>query len=163
MVNIFCPINAATIKSNYPMRRIEPILNSLSQGTYQGPKFQADASNGYYAIPLWEGHAYKTAFSCTMGQFCYNVMGQGLSGAPHTYSRLKDIAMGYIPYPDPEATIQGENVDHSGEVVYEYFLDDDYAVSTSFESLFRFLHHRYFPRLSWAWLALKPRKTRFFA
>ena len=30
MVNIFCPINDATIKSNYPMKRIEPIVNLLS-------------------------------------------------------------------------------------------------------------------------------------
>ena len=34
MVNIFCPINQVTIKSNYPMRRIEPILNLLSQEKY---------------------------------------------------------------------------------------------------------------------------------
>lgn len=98
MVNIFCPINEATIKSNYPMKRIEPIVNALSQEKYRlGPKFQADASNGYYVVPLWREHAYKTAFSCSLGQFCYNVIGQGLSGAPHTYSRLKDLAMGCIP------------------------------------------------------------------
>ena len=29
MVNIFCPINAATIKTNYPMKRIEPVVNNL--------------------------------------------------------------------------------------------------------------------------------------
>ena len=92
MVTIFCPINAATIKSNYPMKRVEPIVNLLSQEKYKkGPKFQADATNGYYAIPLWPDHTYKTAFSCNLGQFCYNVMGQGLTGAPHTYTSAKTI------------------------------------------------------------------------
>lgn len=161
MVNIFCPVNAATIKSNYPMRRIEPILNSLSQYRYQaGPKFQADAVNGYYAVPLWPEHAYKTAFSCTMGQFCYNVMGQGLTGAPHTYSRLKDIAMGYVPAPCEEEPIHGET--NGGMVSYEYFLDDDYGAAVDFETLFKFLHEKYFPRISWARLTLKPKKTKFF-
>ena len=64
------------------------MVNLLSQERCKdGPKFQADATNGYYTIPLWPGHAYKTAFSCSLSQYCYNVMGQGLSGAPHTYSR----------------------------------------------------------------------------
>ena len=111
MVNIFCPVNRVTIKSNYPMRRIEPILNLLSQDKYlKGPKFQVDTVNGYYAVPIWLTHAYKTAFSCSMGQFCYNVMGQGLSGAPHTYSRLKNIAIGIIPAPDAKLSILGEGV-----------------------------------------------------
>ena len=157
MVNIFCPINEVTIKSNYPMKRIESIVNTLSQEKYKsGSKFQSDASNGYYAVPLWREHAYKTAFSCSLGQFCYNVMGQGLSGAPHTYSCLKDLAMGCIPAPNEEPSIQGETVVKAednmaesqsamggwgqGSVAYEYFLDDDYGVATDFKSLLWFLH-----------------------
>lgn len=31
MVHVFCPINRATIKSNYPMKRIEPIIKAISQ------------------------------------------------------------------------------------------------------------------------------------
>lgn len=180
MVNIFCPVNSATIKSNYPMKRIEPVVNLLSQEKYKlGPKFQADATNGYYAIPLWSEHAYKTAFSCSLGQFCYNVMGQGLSRAPHTYSRLKDIAMGPIPEPKEEDAIHGELVimdergkaapgkrivegNRIGEVAFEYFMDDDYGAATDFPTLFRFLHDKYFPRISWARLTLKPKKTKFF-
>lgn len=163
MVNIFCPINAATIKTNYPMKRIEPVVNLLSLEKYKcGPKFQADATNGYYAIPLWPGHAYKTAFSCSLGQYCYNVMGQGLSGAPHTYSRLKDIAMGPIPSPNEEPQLHGEITINEGSVAYEYFMDDDYGVATDFQSLFNFLHHHYFPRVCWARLTLKPKKTKFF-
>ena len=166
MVNIFCPINSATIKSNYPMKRIEPVVNLLSQEKYKrGPKFQADATNGYYAIPLWHEHAYKTAFSCSLGQFCYNVMGQGLSGAPHTYSRLKDIAMGSIPEPAAEEALHGETrmMESEGEVAFEYFMDDDFGAATDFQTLYLFLHEKYFPRVDWARLTLKPKKTRFFS
>ena len=163
MVNIFCPINAATIKSNYPMKRVEPIVNLLSQDKYKkGPKFQADATNGYYAIPLWQEHTYKTAFSCNLGQFCYNVMGQGLTGAPHTYSRMKDIAMGTIPEPNEEDALHGDQQVDDGYVGFEYFMDDDYGVASSFNALFSFLHEKYFPRINWARLTLKPSKTRFF-
>ena len=163
MVNIFCPINAATIKSNYPMKRIEPIVNLLSQEKFKkGPKFQADATNGYYAIPLWEEHAYKTAFSCNLGQFCYNVMGQGLTGAPHTYSRMKDLAMGSIPEPDEEQALHGDQQVEDGYVGFDYFMDDNYGVASSFNALFSFLHEKYFPRINWARLTLKPSKTRFF-
>ena len=97
-----------------------------------------------------------------MGQFCYNVMGQGLTGAPHTYSRLKDLAMGCIPDPDSEETIQGESTNAEGKVAYEYFMDDDYGVATGFAAMLWFLHYKYFPRLSWARLTLKPTKTLFF-
>ena len=169
MVNIFCPVNRVTIKSNYPMRRIEPILNLLSQDKYlRGPKFQADAVNGYYTVPMWPTHAYKTAFSCSMGQFCYNVIGQGLSGAPHTYSRLKDIAMGIILAPNAEPSILGEGVSPSmgreghGDVGFAYFMDNDYGAAETVEGMIAFLHHHYFPRLKWARLTLKPAKSIFF-
>ena len=84
-------------------------------------------------------------------------MGQGLSGAPHTYSRLKDIAMGQIPPPNEEEMIHRD----LGDVAFDYFMDDDYGVAVNFEALFRFLHDRYFPRVHWARLSLKP-KTKFF-
>ena len=93
MVHAFCPINDVTIKSNYPMKRIEPILNSLSSLKFKIFWF-ADGANGYWAVPMWKPHAFKTAFSTVLGQFAYVRMGQGLSGAPHTYAQLKNLARG---------------------------------------------------------------------
>ena len=163
MVNIFCPINAATIKSNYRMKRVEPVVNLLSQDKYKrGPKFQADATNEYYAIPLWPGHTYKTAFSCNLEQFCYNVMGQGLTGAPHTYSRMQDIAMGTILEPDEEDALHGDHQVDDGGVGFDFFIDDDYGAASTFNALFSFLYEKYFPRINWARLTMKPSKTRFF-
>jgi hypothetical protein len=81
LTHTFGPINDATIKSNYPMRRVEPILNNLMQ-----PRFWmfwwAAASNGYWAVPVWPPHVFKTAFSCALGQCAYKRMGQGSTGAP---------------------------------------------------------------------------------
>ena len=95
-VHQFCALNDATIKSNYPMRRVEPILNNLMQ-----PRFKlywwADASKGFFAVPMFPPHAYKTGFSCYLGQFCYLRMAQGLCGAPHTFAQLKDYVGGPIP------------------------------------------------------------------
>ena len=90
MVHVYVPINAATVANSYPMRRIELVLNSLMKPGLS-VYFQADAANGYWAVPLVQEHAYKMAFGTHRGQFHYLRMGQGLSVAPQTYSRLKDI------------------------------------------------------------------------
>lgn len=79
--------------------------------------------------------------------------------------------MGFIPEPGAEDAIQGETIfgpecgttDEVNSVAYEYFMDDDYGVATGFPSLYWFLHFKYFPRLSWARLTLKPTKTKFFS
>ena len=44
MVHGFFPINAAMFNNSYPMRRIDPVLNNLTQEKYQ-VYFQADAVN----------------------------------------------------------------------------------------------------------------------
>ena len=157
MVHAFCPINDVTIKSNYPMKRIEPILNSLSSSKYK-IFWYADGANGYWAVPMWKPHAFKTAFSTVLGQFAYLRMGQGLSGAPHTYAQLKDLAMGHIPEPQAEESLTGDREDGA----FHTFFDDDLGADTTFENQMRFLHERYFPRLHWARLVLNPVKSHFF-
>ena len=87
----------------------------------------------------------------------------GLTGAPGTYERLKDLVFGPIPEPNAEpavCTCLGKG-DYS-EVTFKYFVDDDYGASPTFETLLRFLHHFYFPRLVWARLTLKLSKSKFF-
>lgn len=157
MVHVFCPLNKATIKSNYPMRRIEPIIQSLMQWRWT-VFWQADATVGYWGIRLAPQHAYKTAFNTPIGQFCYLRMGMGLSGAPHTYSRMKDILAGAIPSPHEESAISGT----SELGAYEYFQDDDYGGNPTFEAQVEFLMHHYFPRVCWAGLMLSPPKCLFF-
>jgi hypothetical protein len=43
MVHVFCPINTATIKSDYPMKFIEPILKRIAQPQLE-VLFQANTS-----------------------------------------------------------------------------------------------------------------------
>jgi hypothetical protein len=157
MVHSYCPINDVTIKTNYPMKRSEPIINILSM-----PKFKnfwwTDGANGYWAVPMHRPHAYKSAFSCVLGQFAYLRMGQGLTGAPHTYAQLKDIMSGPIPAPHAEEPISGD----SGDAAFMSFFDDDMGAGVSFEAQWDFLHHKYFPRVSWSKLTLSPGKSHFF-
>jgi len=67
MVYVFCPINAATILSGYPMKRIEPVVNNLMQSHFSS-YFQADAANGYWAVAMYPPHAYRRAPSTHNGQ-----------------------------------------------------------------------------------------------
>ena len=156
MVHVFCPINQATILSSYPIKRIEPVVNNLMRSTFS-TYFQADAANGFWAVPMYPPHAYRTAFSTPDGQWQYLRMGQGLAGAPQTYTPLKDIFSGYIPAPDPEPCL---NKCSAG--AFECFVDDDFGAFPSFRLQFDFLHQHYFPRLAWARLTLKGSKCGFF-
>ena len=142
MVCIYCPINDATIKTNYPMKRTEPIVNAMSMSRFK-LYWSADGANGYWAIPIYRPHAYKTAFSSILGQFAYLRMGQGLTGAPHTYVQLKDLVMGPIPEPLGERPLSGETEDFA----FMTFFDDDMGATTSFDAQLDFLHDQYFPRM----------------
>lgn len=156
MVHTYCPLNDVTIKTNYPMKRMEPILDDLADPQHRY-FFSADAAHGFYAVPIYRPHAYKTAFNTLLGQFYYLRMPMGLTGAPATYARLKDLTFGPIPEPRGEpAALPPE------EVVFKYFCDDDYGASHSFLPLLSFLHQTYFPRIRWARLTLKPSKSKFF-
>ncbi|KFY31815.1 hypothetical protein V493_00778 [Pseudogymnoascus sp. VKM F-4281 (FW-2241)] len=85
-------------------------------------------------------------------------MGQGLTGSPSTYSRLKDLMTGAIPGPDPEPALADAMPSHSA---FAHFVDDDGGGADTLENLVHFLHHHYFPRLAWARLKLNPDKAKF--
>ena len=157
MVHAFIPINSATIKSQYPMKRLEPLLREVLRNGMTC-FFTADAANGYWAVPLHRPHAYKTAFYAYDGQYCYLRMGQGLTGRPATYSRLKDIVTGRIPGPSPEPAL----TDVSSDTIFGHFMDDDFGGGKGFDVVERFLHHHYFPRLAWSGLTLTPEKVILF-
>lgn len=142
MVHNFMPINTATIKINYPLRRIEPVIANLSKKRWK-VFFKVDAANGYWAVPLAIEHSFKTGFNSILGQFYYLRMGQGLIGAPGTYSKLKDLAMGAIPEPSSEAALTS-----LPGVGFEYFMDDDAAATENINNMVSFLHQHYFPRLA---------------
>jgi len=55
MVHIYCPINNATIKTNYPMKRTEPIINAIGRSRFK-LYWWADGANGYWAIQMYGPH-----------------------------------------------------------------------------------------------------------
>ena len=158
MVHTYCQLNDATLKANYPMKRIEPILDNLADPAHRF-FFTADAAYGFYAVPIYPPHAYKTAFNTLLGQFYYQRMPMGLTGAPATYARLKDITFGPIPSPQAEPAVLAA-MDPS--IALRYFFDDDFGAAYTFSQLLNFLHCTYFPRVHWARLTLKPAKSQFF-
>ena len=85
-------------------------------------------------------------------------MGQGLTGGPGTYARLKDLVTGDIPEPFPEPALRSAE----GRAVFEYFVDDDLGGADTRDQLARFMHHHYFPRITWSKLTLNPEKSKFF-
>jgi hypothetical protein len=109
-----------------------------------------------------------TSFVTPSGQFCYGVMGQGLTGGTHTYSRYRDIVFGYIPE-DLDAdgniipgfpSVIGDSDD--GSVAFDGMVDDSYGSATDFDSMFTFLHEKFFPRCVFGPMYLKPSKSFFF-
>lgn len=68
-------------------------------------------------------------------------MGQGLTGAPGTYHKLKDMLAGPVPAPKPEKMLS----EAMAEAVFAWFIDDDFAGASSVGKLFEFLQVHYFP------------------
>ena len=126
MVHTYYLLNNVTVKNNYSMKRIEPILDELSRPSRRY-FFSADTAYGFYSVPIHPPYAYKTAFNSILGQFFYTRMPMGLSGALATYARLKDITFGPIPAPDPEPPIVTMLLEKQGVVGFKYFVDDDYG------------------------------------
>ena len=62
-------------------------------------------------------------------------MGQGLTGALETYSKLKDLAIGVIPKPLSEAALTSLL-----GVGFKYFIDNDAAVTENINNIVSFLH-----------------------
>lgn len=49
-----------------------------------------DLKSAYHQVRIRSGDEWKTAFTTPFGQFEYNVLPYGLSGAPATFQRLMD-------------------------------------------------------------------------
>ena len=165
MVHNFIPLNSATEKSRYPCPRIEQIVHTI---TKKGKSwfFTADAANSYWAIPVRSGDEHKLGFVTPYGMYCYTVMGQGLTGGTHTYSRFRDLVFGNIPEGEDE---KGQRIPgfpavigDRGDVAFDGLIDDSYGSADSFDRLYKFLDEEFFPRCEWGPMYLKGPKCHFF-
>ena len=168
MVHNFIPLNRVTEKSCYPCPRIEQIIYTVLK---KGKRyfFTTDAANSYWAIPVRSGNETKLGFVTPYGMYCYNVMGQGLTGGTHTYSRFRDLVFGAIPEGyeigcGRERLLEGDEslIGDTGNVAFDGMIDDSYGSAVSFEAMYDFLHERFFPRCQWGPIYLKDSKSHFF-
>jgi len=168
MVHNFIPLNKVTEKSVYPCPQLEQIVYTVLK---KGKRFffTTDAANSYWAIPVRPGDKTKLGFVTPYGMYCYKVMGQGLTGGTHTYSRFRDLVFGAILEGFTERDgikeiLHGSEslIRDCGDVAFDGMIDDSYGSSTSFDAMYRFLHERFFPRCSWGPMYLKDSKSAFF-
>ncbi|KAL6491310.1 hypothetical protein MHYP_G00016550 [Metynnis hypsauchen] len=84
-------VNARTIPDQYTVPRIDEALDCLA-----GSKWFSvlDLRSGYYQIEMAESDKEKTAFLCPLGFFQFERMPQGITGAPATFQRLMERAVG---------------------------------------------------------------------
>ena len=161
VVHNFIPVNKCTIKPQYPMHQLEEVLDTIVKPKFT-TFFSTDASNGYWAVPIKPGDEYKAGVVTPHGQYVYRRMGQGLKGAPHTYSQFSDLVFGPIPKNDDQPRFPSLIGDHGTEA-FALFMDDHMAGFTTYEAQFNFLMNHYFPRVAFGPVYLVGPKTHAFA
>lgn len=84
-------LNARTIPDQYTLPRIDDALACLSGCRWFSV---LDLRSGYYQISMSDEDKEKTAFICPLGFYQFERMPQGITGAPATFQRLMERAVG---------------------------------------------------------------------
>jgi exodeoxyribonuclease III len=88
-------LNKHTVRSQYPLTRIDDTLSSL-----HGTKYftTVDATAGFHQIPVHEADREKTAFRTPHGLWQYKKMPFGLTNAPAAYQAFMDHVLTNIKW-----------------------------------------------------------------
>ncbi|XP_023190648.1 uncharacterized protein LOC111608786 [Xiphophorus maculatus] len=84
-------LNSRTIPDQYTLPRIDDALACLTGSRWFSV---LDLRSGYYQIEMAEEDKEKTAFICPLGFYQFERMPQGITGAPATFQRLMEKAVG---------------------------------------------------------------------
>ncbi|XP_073318838.1 retrovirus-related Pol polyprotein from transposon 412 [Pagrus major] len=84
-------LNSRTIPDQYTMPRIDDVLDCLTRSKWFSV---LDLRSGYYQVEMSEEDKEKTALLCPLGFFQFERMPQGITGAPATFQRLMEKAVG---------------------------------------------------------------------
>ena len=88
------PLNAITIIDQYPLPRIEELIDQVGSTAKFFSKL--DLHSGFHQIRLLPEDVPKTAFKTKYGTFQYKVMPFGLCNAPATFQRTMDLVFGQL-------------------------------------------------------------------
>ena len=137
-------LNSVTIADNFPLPRIDDLLDQLGQSKYFST---IDLAAGFWQIRVHQASQEKTAFVLPQGLYEFRVMPFGLRNAPGVFQRLM------------QQVITGLNPP-SGPDFVSVYLDDILVFSRSLED---HLHHLRIvvERLVDVGLKLKPAKCHF--
>lgn len=83
-------LNAVTKRPIFPIPETFQLFETLQGSEYFS---SIDLSNAYYQVEVNEADKEKTAFATRRGQFEFNRMPFGLSGAPSTFQRMMSIIL----------------------------------------------------------------------
>lgn len=78
-------LNNITMKSKFPLPRIDGVFNQLKGVTIF---CKLDLASGYHQVAVKEADQYKSSFKTNEGQYVWKVLPFGLTGAPSSFQML---------------------------------------------------------------------------
>ena len=136
----FRKVNDITKTDAHPLPRIDDLLKQFRTARYFS---SMDLASGYWQVEMDEKDKEKTAFTCHLGLYEFNVMPFGLKNAPATFQRLMNHVL--------------------REYLYELavvYIDDILIYSKTFEEHMEYVE-KIFRKLKEEGLMIKLKKCKF--